>query len=70
MPLRVQVFARGATSPAIQIGYTSISFVTPAAANFHFTPPPGAHVHTANIPGTGWYGIRAAVRAAHAAPAG
>jgi outer membrane lipoprotein-sorting protein len=55
VPLRVQVFARGATSPAIQIGYTSISFVTPAAANFHFTPPPGAHVHTANLPGTGWY---------------
>jgi outer membrane lipoprotein-sorting protein len=46
VPLRVQVFARGATSPAFQIGYTSISFVTPAAANFAFTPPPGAHVHT------------------------
>jgi outer membrane lipoprotein-sorting protein len=48
VPLRVQVFARGATSPAIQIAYTSISFVTPAAANFHFTPPPGAKVHTAS----------------------
>ena len=48
VPLRVQVFARGASSPAFQIGYTSISFVAPAAANFHFTPPPGAHVHTAS----------------------
>jgi len=46
VPLRVQVFARGATSPAFQIGYTSISFVAPAAANFNYTPPPGAHVHT------------------------
>lgn len=46
VPLRVQVFARGATSPAISIGYTSISFVRPAAANFTFTPPKGAHVTT------------------------
>jgi outer membrane lipoprotein-sorting protein len=49
VPLRVQVFARGASSPAFQIGYTSISFVTPAAANFSFTPPPGAHVHTSSL---------------------
>ena len=42
--LRVQVFARGAASPAIQVGYTSISFVKPAAANFAFTTPPGAKV--------------------------
>jgi hypothetical protein len=46
VPLRVQVFARGATSPAFQVGYTSISFVQPAAANFAFTPPSGARVHT------------------------
>jgi outer membrane lipoprotein-sorting protein len=46
VPLRVQVFARGATSPAFQVGYQSISFVQPAAANFSFTPPPGAHVDT------------------------
>jgi hypothetical protein len=47
VPLRVQVFARGARTPAFQIGYTSISFVRPAAANFGFTAPPGAKVHTA-----------------------
>jgi hypothetical protein len=46
VPLRVQVFARGANAPAFQVGYTSISFVRPAAANFAFTPPRGAHVHT------------------------
>jgi hypothetical protein len=56
VPLRVQVFARGASSPAFQIGYTSISFVAPAAANFNYTPPPGAHVHTEIGPGTGWVG--------------
>ena len=48
VPLRVQVFARGASSPAFQIGYTSISFVAPAAANFNYSPPPGAHVHNAS----------------------
>ena len=42
--LRVQVFAKGAASPAFQIGYTSISFVKPAAANFSFTTPAGAKV--------------------------
>jgi outer membrane lipoprotein-sorting protein len=57
VPLRVQVFARGASSPALQIGYTSISFVAPAAANFHFTPPPGAKVHTVSSGlRTGWSG--------------
>jgi hypothetical protein len=56
VPLRVQVFARGASSPAFQIGYTSISFVTPAAANFSFTPPRGAHVQTVLAPAAGWVG--------------
>ena len=44
VPLRVQVFARGAQSPAIQVGFTSVSFVRPAAANFAFRPPAGAKV--------------------------
>jgi hypothetical protein len=44
VPLRVQVFARGAASPAFQIGFASISFGTPAAANFAFRPPAGAAV--------------------------
>jgi outer membrane lipoprotein-sorting protein len=54
VPLRVQVFARGGTAPALSVGYTSISFVRPARANFAFTPPKGAHVHTLGTPG-GWY---------------
>ncbi len=44
--LGVQVFARGAASPAFQAGFTSITFATPPAANFAFTPPKGASVHT------------------------
>jgi|SRR5579859_593662 len=57
VPLRVQVFAKGQAGPVFQVGYTSISFVTPAASNFAFTPPAGAHVDTVH-PGlpTGWTG--------------
>jgi outer membrane lipoprotein-sorting protein len=50
VPLRVQVFARGASSPAFQVGYTAVSFVRPAAANFSFSPPAGAKVKTVTVP--------------------
>jgi hypothetical protein len=50
LPLRVQVFARGASGPAVQAGYTSLSFGAPAASNFSFTPPPGAKVKTITVP--------------------
>jgi outer membrane lipoprotein-sorting protein len=50
LPLQVQVFARGAASPAFSVGYTSLSFATPAAANFAFSPPPGAKVKTVTVP--------------------
>ena len=57
VPLRVQVFAKGTASPVFQVGYTSISFVTAAASNFSFTPPPGAKVHTESVGlPTGWTG--------------
>src|ERR1700744_1515893 len=49
VPLRVQVFAKGAKSPAMQIGFTSISFVKPAAANFDFTAPAGAKVEQESL---------------------
>jgi outer membrane lipoprotein-sorting protein len=49
VPLRVQVFAKGSTSPAFQVGYTNLQFVAPAAANFDFTPPPGATVTVENL---------------------
>ena len=44
VPLQVQVFSKGAASPAFQVGFTSISFGQPAAANFAFRPPAGAAV--------------------------
>jgi outer membrane lipoprotein-sorting protein len=44
IPLRVRVYARGGTTPAIEVGFTEITFKQPAAAQFTFTPPPGAKV--------------------------
>lgn len=48
VPLRVQVFARNATSPAIQVGFTDVSFKTPNASVFTFVPPAGATVTQGN----------------------
>jgi len=53
VPLRVQVFAKGAATPAFQVGYTQISYVAPASANFNFTPPPGATYDNASKPEAG-----------------
>lgn len=50
VPLRVQIFARGAASPAFDTGYTHITFGPPPASTFDFTPPAGATVHTVTPP--------------------
>jgi hypothetical protein len=50
IPLRVQVFARGASSPAFAVGFTALTFGRPAMSNFSFTPPPGATVKNETIP--------------------
>jgi outer membrane lipoprotein-sorting protein len=44
MPLRVEVFAKGAASPAVQTGFTAVSFTRPPASDYAFTPPAGAKV--------------------------
>jgi outer membrane lipoprotein-sorting protein len=49
VPIRVQVFAKGASSPAFQVGYTALQFVAPNPANFDFTPPPGASVSVVKL---------------------
>jgi len=49
VPLRVQLYAKGAGSPAFQVGYTTLQWVTPAPANFSFTPPKGASVDVVNL---------------------
>src|SRR5689334_11500139 len=50
VPLRVQLFAKGAASPAFQVGYTELHYVSPSPANFAFTPPSGASVDTVKVP--------------------
>jgi hypothetical protein len=50
LPLRVQVFARTAASPAWSVGFTALSFARPDPSNFTFTPPPGAKVRTVRLP--------------------
>jgi hypothetical protein len=50
IPLRLQVFGRGSAGLVYSIGFTSLSFGTPAASNFSFTPPPGATVKQQTVP--------------------
>jgi outer membrane lipoprotein-sorting protein len=57
VPLRVQVYAKGASSPAFQVGYTALQFVAPDPANFAFTPPHGAKVDVVK-PGSGELGAK------------
>ena len=50
IPLRVEVFARASSALAYSVGFTSLTFGTPAASNFSFTPPPGATVKHVTVP--------------------
>lgn len=70
LPLRVQVLARGASSPAFEAGFTSFTPGAPDESVFAFTPPKGAtvseqspkqgdrHIDAAHpkptVTGTGW----------------
>jgi hypothetical protein len=45
MPLGVQMFARGETSPSLDVSFTKISFARQADRSFRFSPPAGATVH-------------------------
>jgi outer membrane lipoprotein-sorting protein len=44
LPLRTQIFARGAAHPALSVGFSSISLGTPRASIFHFVPPKGSRI--------------------------
>jgi outer membrane lipoprotein-sorting protein len=56
MPLQVNLFAKGHAKPALQLGFTSVSFSRPAASTFTFSPPPNAHVTTSKGPGLDMFG--------------
>ncbi|WP_203781410.1 LolA family protein [Paractinoplanes rishiriensis] len=44
IPLRVDVYAKNATSPAVRVAFQQISFEVPDAEQFTFNPPPGTKV--------------------------
>lgn len=44
LPLAVAIFAVGQSSPAFEVSFQAISFETPDAALFNFTPPAGTRV--------------------------
>jgi outer membrane lipoprotein-sorting protein len=50
VPLRLQIFAAGASSPAFQVGFTSVSFNVPNASIFEFVPPAGASIEQNTAP--------------------
>jgi outer membrane lipoprotein-sorting protein len=44
IPTRVQVFAKGLSSPAFEVGFTAFDPTTPSMSVFGFNPPPGTTV--------------------------
>ena len=44
VPLRVQVYADGEPDPALEVGFTQVSFAKPDASQFRFQPPKDAKV--------------------------
>lgn len=53
VPLQVVIYASGQSSPAAELGYTSINLGQPPANELTFTPPPGSTVATHDISGNG-----------------
>ncbi|MBO0694354.1 MAG: hypothetical protein J2P58_15725, partial [Acidimicrobiaceae bacterium] len=47
MALAVAIYAAGVTAPVLSLGFTSVSFTTPAASNF--APPVGTSTSTSTI---------------------
>lgn len=49
MPLRFEVNARGAEDPAVEIGFTSVTFSEPSPDVYRFNPPPEATVEERSL---------------------
>jgi outer membrane lipoprotein-sorting protein len=46
IPLRVEIYGKGANNPAVRVEFRQISFTVPDAQQFVFNPPAGAKVTT------------------------
>lgn len=44
VPVRVEVYARNASQPAVEVAFTQVSFARPDDGQFRFAPPPGVTV--------------------------
>jgi outer membrane lipoprotein-sorting protein len=49
VPLRVEIFAKGSTSPAFETGFTTVTFNKQPASVFRFTAPPNTKVTTKDL---------------------
>ncbi|MEO7122142.1 MAG: sigma-E factor regulatory protein RseB domain-containing protein [Lacisediminihabitans sp.] len=49
MPLRVDVYAHGQNTPALQVAFSTLTLEKPAASLFTFTPPAGATVKQQSV---------------------
>ncbi|WP_238332600.1 LolA family protein [Kribbella jejuensis] len=50
VPLDVTVMPRSGDKPAVEVGFTSVSFDVPSASTFTFTPPKGVKVTDQKVP--------------------
>jgi outer membrane lipoprotein-sorting protein len=50
VPLQVTVMPRTGKDPAVQLGFSAVSFDVPAASTFAFTPPKGVKVTEQKLP--------------------
>ncbi|MFI5707949.1 outer membrane lipoprotein carrier protein LolA [Kribbella sp. NPDC051620] len=50
VPLQVTVMPRTGKDPAVQLGFSAVSFDVPAAGTFAFTPPKGVKVTEQKVP--------------------
>ncbi|NUS00753.1 MAG: outer membrane lipoprotein carrier protein LolA [Kribbellaceae bacterium] len=50
VPLDVTVMPRSGSKPALEVGFTSVSFDVPSASTFTFTPPKGVKVTDQKVP--------------------
>jgi outer membrane lipoprotein-sorting protein len=50
VPLQVTVMPRTGNNPAVQVGFSSVSFNVPSANTFAFTPPAGVKVTEQKVP--------------------
>lgn len=64
-PLAAAIYARGQESAAFEVAFTEITFATPAASHFNFTPPAGTRIQEMPLPTRAELEAEAA---AHSAP--